>query len=137
MWGVIAVGVIADTMSYPGSIVPGAPGPAFFPRLLAGLVLLCVAISLRRGRAPAAPRSEESVAPWRSVAAAAITIAAFLWLAPRTDAFLLLPPLVAALMWWMGERVWPVLLGVPILFTVFIYVILYRVLGVALPTRFF
>ncbi len=38
---VVAVGVLLDSRSYPASLAEGAPGPAFFPRLLATLLILC------------------------------------------------------------------------------------------------
>ena len=41
----VAVGgaVLLDSRGYPPSLAEGAPGPAFFPRLLAGLLIACAA----------------------------------------------------------------------------------------------
>ena len=35
----IAVGIFVDSLSYPPTVVPGAPGPTFFPRLLAMILV--------------------------------------------------------------------------------------------------
>lgn len=51
---VVAVGVLLDSRSYPGSLTEGAPGPAFFPRLLATLLIGCAVWLALRAR------------PWRS-----------------------------------------------------------------------
>ncbi len=47
---VLAVGVLLDSRSYPASLAEGAPGPAFFPRLLATLVIACAAWLAVRAR---------------------------------------------------------------------------------------
>lgn len=164
---VVAVVVAADTLSYPSSLVPGAPGPAFFPRLLAGLLFaLGLALARRAARAgagvdaagspasgsarPPPPRhagdgagapAGDVTAPGgldaRRVAGGVAAIAGFLLLAPRTDTFVLLPLLLAALMALMGERRRLPLVAVPLAFTLFVYVVFYRALGVAVPTSLF
>ena len=40
---VIGAGVLLDSRGYPASLAEGAPGPAFFPRLLAVLLMACTA----------------------------------------------------------------------------------------------
>lgn len=158
----VAAVVAADTLSYPPSLVPGAPGPAFFPRLLAGL-LFALGLVLaarawrddhgavepdagaaeREGRSPERARGDGGSRPAGSpagrlevvrVAGGVTAIAAFLWLAPRIDTFALLPVLVASLMALMGERRAVPLLAVPLGFTLFVYLVFHRAFGVILPT---
>ncbi|WP_420447468.1 tripartite tricarboxylate transporter TctB family protein [Candidatus Palauibacter sp.] len=63
---VVAAGVLLDSRSYPGSLAEGAPGPAFFPRLLAVLILGCAVWLAVRARPwsarPEAPPDPEPVA---------------------------------------------------------------------------
>lgn len=161
----VATVVAIDALSYPPSLVPGAPGPAFFPRLLAGLLFaLGIALAVRAGREggavhgdphgePAAPtdrmpdrdpepREDEARASaarldLARVAGGVAAIGAFLWLAPWTGTFVLLPVLVAALMGLMGERRPASLIGVPLAFALFVYLVFYRAFGVAVPTSLF
>ena len=45
----IGAAVVLDSRGYPPSLAEGAPGPAFFPRLLAGLLIACAAWLAIRG----------------------------------------------------------------------------------------
>lgn len=132
----IAVAVGWDSLSYPGSVVPDAPGPGFFPRLLAGLLVGCALVLLARVlMRPAAASEKEPLGLWR-LAGAIAAIAVFLTLAGPLDVLVLLPVLIAVLMLLSGERSKLALVVAPIVFTLFIYVVFVRSLGVALPTRF-
>lgn len=145
--GAVAVVVMADTLSYPPSLVPGAPGPAFFPRLLAGLLFALGLLLAARAWADDPGEVEPDAdgpegAPAGSldlvrVAGGVTAIAAFLWLAPRIDTFALLPVLVASLMTLMGERRVAPLVAVPLGFTGFVYLVFHRAFGVLLPTSLF
>ncbi|MBI4539110.1 MAG: tripartite tricarboxylate transporter TctB family protein [Gemmatimonadetes bacterium] len=134
----VAAYVLYDVRSYPGSVVPGAPGPAAFPRLLAVLLLgLCAMLLIRavrrRDGAPS-PLSRRGVA---KNGVALLLIALFWLLAERLDFYLLLLLLVGSLMVLMGERRARLLVSVPVVFTAFIYFVFYRLFGVSFPTRLF
>ena len=139
----IAVGIFIDSLSYPPAVVPGAPGPTFFPRLMALILSACA--GLLAWRPPGAPGVQTPVTARRPepdsaggslrFVAAIILIAGFLFLASRLDTYGSLPLLVGGLMAIMGERRVRVLLGIPILFTLFVYVVFSWALGVPLPTR--
>lgn len=131
---VLAVGVVAETAGYPGSLVPGAPGPAFFPRFLAaGLALL--ALLLGGGALRGADRGEvpATEGPGRTVLALLLVIG-FLLGVEALGVFLLLPPLLGGVMAIMGERRPGMLVTVPLLFDLFVYVVFYRLFSVDLPT---
>lgn len=152
----LAVLLLVDARSYPEPLVRGAPGPAFFPRAIALLISLCgialLARAWRARRTRGGGATEAVEAPCardaRAVAdataadrlrplAALASIAAFLALLPRVGTVLLLPPLIAVLMWLMGERRPRILALVPLGFTAFVALVFVRLLGVALPTRLF
>ncbi|NIP57782.1 MAG: hypothetical protein GWM92_06030 [Gemmatimonadetes bacterium] len=130
----VAVGVVAETGGYPGSLVPGAPGPAFFPRFLAaGLALLALLLGAQavRGRRRADVPTTEGLG--RTVLALLLVVG-FLLGVESLGVFLLLPPLLGGVMAIMGERRAGMLVAVPLLFDLFVYVVFYRVFSVDLPT---
>lgn len=171
----LATVVVVDSRGYPPSLVPEAPGPAFFPRLLAAAFAVCAVMLVwpwlvRRpwregttGRGAAAELSASAEEPgreargpdggaeesagephegkpaggWRLVLVAVGLVAGFVALVPRSDTFLLLPPLIAGLMALMGERRPLALVAIPVLFDVFIYVVFFQAFGVPLPTILF
>lgn len=143
---VVAAGVLLDSRSYPGSLAEGAPGPAFFPRLLAVLLMGCAAwLAIRAVRQP--PESD----PGRSrgnaktgsgagrgvrLGLGAAWIAVFLLVWPRLGTVVSVPLLVAGLMWLTGERSRLALISVPLAFAAFIYLVFIVALGVPLPSGF-
>ena len=141
---VVAAGVLLDSRSYPGSLAEGAPGPAFFPRLLAVLLMGCAAwLAVRAARQPPeSGRSRGSAAPGAGgrrgvrLALGAAWIAVFLLAWPRLGTVLSVPLLVAGLMWLTGERSRLALIAVPLGFAAFIYLVFMVVLGVPLPSGF-
>ena len=153
---VVAAGVLLDSRSYPGSLAEGAPGPAFFPRLLAVLLMVCAAwLAIRATRRPHesdAGRSRGNVTgspeAGRSGAGSpgagrgarlglgAAWIAVFLIIWPRLGTVVSVPLLVAGLMWLTGERARLALIAVPLLFAAFIYLVFMVALGVPLPSGF-
>ena len=144
---VVAVGVLLDSRSYPGSLTEGAPGPAFFPRLLATLLIGCaVWLALRarpwrsRGNADSsdtgASETGRGVGRGAGLGLAVAWIAAFLLVWPRLGTVLSVPLLVGGLMWLTGERSRAVLIAVPLAFAGFIYLVFMVVLGVPLPSGF-
>ncbi|MCY3700241.1 MAG: tripartite tricarboxylate transporter TctB family protein [Gemmatimonadetes bacterium] len=148
---VVAAGVLLDSRSYPGSLAEGAPGPAFFPRLLAVLLMVCAAwLAVRAARQPPesdAGRSRGNVSPGSGAGRAAGRAAARLglgaaWIAvfllawPRLGTLVSVPLLVAGLMWLTGERSRLALIAVPLAFAAFIYLVFMVALGVPLPSGF-
>ncbi|WP_423924468.1 tripartite tricarboxylate transporter TctB family protein [Candidatus Palauibacter sp.] len=147
---VLAVGVLLDSRSYPASLAEGAPGPAFFPRLLATLLIGCavwLAVRAKPWSPPSEPppdvrRSRGNVFSgsgagrgarlWLAVA----WIAAFLLVWPRLGTVVSVPLLVVGLMWLTGERSRVALASVPLVFAGFIYLVFMVALGVPLPAGF-
>ena len=147
---VLAVGVLLDSRSYPASLAEGAPGPAFFPRLLATLLIGCavwLAVRAKPWSPPPEPppdvrRSRGNVFSragagrgarlWLAVA----WIAAFLLVWPRLGTVVSVPLLVVGLMWLTGERSRVALASVPLVFAGFIYLVFMVALGVPLPAGF-
>jgi hypothetical protein len=127
--------VLYETRAYPPSMVEGAPGPAAFPRLLAGASLVLAGVLFVRARRASAPPAEgmtgEEV---RRNGVALLLMAAFLVLAPRLDFLLLLALLVGAMMVLMGERRAGVVVGASLALAAFVYLVFQRVFGVAFPT---
>ena len=127
--GLVGLGVLFDARGYPEPLTAGTPGPAFFPRLLAILLIWCAAALLfRRERTSPTPGSRG----WR-LWGAAFGIAGFLGLLPLVGALFALPPLVAGLMWLAGERSPVVLVAVPLAFAGFVHLLFRMTLGVPLP----
>ena len=152
---VVGAAVLLDSRGYPPSLAECAPGTAFFPRLLAVLLIACAAwLAIRAWRGAreggsGAGRSRGNVASdsapgvgagsrvrrlglWLAVA----WIAAFLLVWPRLGTVLSVPLLVVGLMWLTGERSWRTLVFVPLAFAGFIYLVFMVLLGVPLPTGF-
>lgn len=133
-----AVYVWLETAGYPGSLVSGAPGPAFFPRLLALLAAgLGLLLAWRAWRGTSTAGRDVSRSEARRIGSSLLLLALFVALLPRVGTFLLLPPLLASVMLLMGERSWLALAGVPLLFDVFVYFVFYRFFSVDLPTVLF
>ena len=157
--------VLLDSRGYPPSLAEGAPGPAFFPRLLAVLLIACaawLAIRAWRGAKDAGSGSasrggldegrsrgnaaSDSAPDARAAASTrvqplrvwiAVTwIAAFLLVWPLLGTVLSVPLLVVGLMWLTGERSWRTLVSVPLAFAGFIYLVFMVLLGVPLPAGF-
>ncbi|WP_419167078.1 tripartite tricarboxylate transporter TctB family protein [Candidatus Palauibacter sp.] len=159
---VLAVGVLLDSRSYPASLAEGAPGPAFFPRLLATLLIVCAVWLAVRGRpwshppelppeSPPEPplepqpdlrRSRGNVFSGSGAGRGARLwlavgwIAAFLLVWSRLGTVVSVPLLVVGLMWLTGERSRAVLVTVPLAFAGFIYLVFMVALGVPLPAGF-
>jgi len=138
----LGVFVFVETRGYPPSLTPGAPGPAFFPSMLAGLlVALAMALLFQgvRSRAPEPAPTPASDFDWRPLArwvAVFGAVSIFLVLVERSDFLLLLLPLLAVVMAVMGERRPRTLVVAPTLFVAFVYVVFVRLFGVPFPTVF-
>lgn len=138
--------VLLDARAYPPPLTDGAPGPAFFPRLAAALLLACalwLAVRSLRGGArasapatPATPATEgdrPGAGGRLRVGAAAGTIAAFLFVLPHLGTLVSLPLLLFGLMRLAGERARAVLIAAPLVFAGFVVLLFEAVLGVPLP----
>ena len=125
----VGIFVLIDAWTYPSSLTAGTPGPAFFPRLLAALLIGCASWLAFRGNTEQPDRARSGARLWL----AALAIAGFLLLLPIAGTLLALPFLTFALMWLSGERSRIVLASVPVLFAGFAHVLFVVVLGVPLP----
>lgn len=132
----VATGVFVETAGYPGSLVPSAPGPAFFPRFLAGgLVILSLLLgvgALRRD----APDGDGEVEGLGRIVLSLVLVVGFVLGVGSLGFFLLLPPLLGGVMAIMGERRPGMLVAVPLLFDLFVYAVFFRLFSVDLPTLF-
>lgn len=143
--------VLLDSRGYPPSLTEGAPGPAFFPRLLAVLLIASAAwLAIRAWRkGSGGGRFRGNVASDSAAGAGAGTrirrlgvwiavtwIAAFLLIWPVLGTVVSVPLLVVGLMWLTGERSWRTLVSVPLAFAGFIYLVFMVLLGVPLPAGF-
>lgn len=143
--------VLLDSRAYPPSLTEGAPGPAFFPRLLAALLIACAAwLAIRAWRnGSGAERSRGNAASDSAAGGGAGTriqrlgvpiavtwIASFLLIWPVLGTVVSVPLLVVGLMWLTGERSWRTLVSVPLAFAGFIYLVFMVLLGVPLPAGF-
>lgn len=128
----IGAGVLLDARGYPAPLLEGVPGPAFFPTLVALLLIGCAAVlALRPYRQPAGDRM--SGGGVLRLAGAALWIAGFLLVLPGIGHFVALPPLVAGLMWLSGERSPWILVAVSVVFAAFVHLLFVVTLGVPLP----
>lgn len=141
---VLAGGVLFDSLGYPPPLVENAPGPAFFPRLIAFLLLGCALGLAFRGRRPSAPATGGDAAAGAGAApdgtrrelrrwGAALWVAAFLLAAPVLGSLAALPALVGGLLFLSGERSYGVLIAIPLAFAAFLHLLFERLLGVPLP----
>lgn len=134
----LAIYVYIETGDYPESLMRSAPGPAFFPRLLAmilgGLALILAGRALAGSTSPGDVTSREGLG---KICLSLAVLVGFLLSLPYGDIFLTLPLLLASVMAIMGERRWSVLLTAPLLFDLFVYVVFYRFFSVDLPTVYF
>lgn len=134
----LAVYVVVEAAGYPDSLVPGAPGPAFFPRLLAvallGLCALLLVRLWRSKRAPSASEPRSKAASHRGrVLVGLVGLVLTLRLVPYLGALVVLPPALALILWLMGERRPPRLIAIPLAFDLFLWLVFVRALAVDLP----
>ena len=127
----VGAGVFVDTLGYPSPLIEGVPGPAFFPRLLA-VLLLAAAVTLA-----VRPTRASDIEPLGGgavrLAGAAGWIAGFLFALPWLGHLVALPPLVGGLMWLSGERSARTLIVISLLFGGFVHLLFVVALGVPLP----
>lgn len=132
----VGAAVLLDSRGYPPSLTEGAPGPAFFPRLLAALLIASAAwLAIRAWRKGLGAEASTRIQPL-GVWIAVTWIAAFLLVWPLLGTVLSVPLLVVGLMWLTGERSWRTLVSVPLAFAGFIYLVFMVLLGVPLPAGF-
>lgn len=136
----IALYVLYETASYPPSIVAGAPGPALFPRVLAGCLILLSVILIfeaRRKKKEDASLKTTSRAGTVKAGLAGVFLAGFVLLAEHVDFFLLMMLLLVLVITVAGEKRLHVVFLVPALFVAFLYVVFFRIFGVMFQTFLF
>lgn len=128
----VGAGVLLDARGYPAPLIEGVPGPAFFPGLVAFLLIGCsVVLALRPSRGLAGAGMHAGAAP--RLLGATLWIAGFLLVLPIIGHLAALPPLVLGLMWLSGERSPWILAAVSLAFGGFVHLLFAVVLGVSLP----
>ncbi len=128
----VGVGVLLDARGYPAPLLEGVPGPAFFPGLVAALLIACAGVlALRPARAPTGAR-DTGRGVFRLLGAT-LWIAGFLLVLPLIGHLAALPPLVLGLMWLSGERSPWILTAVSLAFGGFVHLLFVVTLGVPLP----
>ena len=128
----LGAGVLLDARGYPAPLIEGVPGPAFFPGLVAFLLIGCsVVLALRPSRESAGAGMHAGGAP--RLLGATVWIAGFLLMLPIIGYLAALPPLVLGLMWLSGERSPWILTAVSLAFGGFVHLLFVVVLGVSLP----
>ena len=128
----LGAGVLLDARGYPAPLIEGVPGPAFFPGLVAFLLIGCsVVLALRPARERAGAGMHGAGA--LRLGGAALWVAGFLVVFPLAGHLVALPPLVCGLMWLSGERSPWILTAVSLAFGGFVHLLFAVVLGVSLP----
>ncbi len=128
----VGVGVLLDARGYPAPLLEGVPGPAFFPGLVAALLIACAGVlALRPARAPTGAR--DTGRGVLRLLGATLWIAGFLLVLPLIGHLAALPPLVLGLMWLSGERSPWILTAVSLAFGGFVHLLFVVTLGVPLP----
>lgn len=128
----LGAGMLLDAGGYPAPLIEGVPGPAFFPGLVAFLLIGCAAVlALRpsRGSAPAQLRGGGAL----RLGGAVLWVVGFLVVLPLAGHLVALPPLVFGLMWLSGERSPWILTAVPLAFGGSVHLLFVVALGVPLP----
>lgn len=124
--------MLLDARGYPAPLIEGVPGPAFFPRLVAFLLLGCsVVLALRRSGEPTSTDLRGGGA--LRLGGALLWVAGFLVVLPLAGHLVALPLLVFGLMWLSGERSPWILTAVPLAFGGSVHLLFAVTLGVPLP----
>ena len=134
--GAVVAGAVifGATLRFP-RLEDGAPGPALFPQMLAGLMVLFGAILVvRPERAAAAPAAASGERRRAAVNVALVfgAIVAFMVVAPGAGFLLTASGILFVLMWRLGTAPWRAALVAAGL-TLFVYVVFGKVLRVPLP----
>ena len=123
-----------------GTINPLDVGPAAFPRLMLGvLMILCVIqlfISfrrLRRLRAEGKPDKIITLGNKVPVIGAAVFLILYGFAMPNIGFYISTPIFMLVVMWLAGTRNWKTLVFVPTGVVVFVYLVFYQLLGIVLP----
>ena len=127
----LGAGVLLDARAYPAPLIEGVPGPAFFPGLVASLLIACSAVLALRPSRPA-PAGMHGGGALR-LGGAVLWVAGFLLMLPLIGHLAALPPLVLGLMWLSGERSPWILAAVPLAFGGCVHLLFVVTLGVPLP----
>lgn len=124
--------MLFDARGYPEPLIEGVPGPAFFPGLVAFLLIgssAVLALRPSRGPAPAGMRGGGAL----RLGGAVLWVAGFLVALPLAGHLVALPPLIFGLMWLSGERSPWILSAVPLAFGGSVHLLFVVTLGVPLP----
>jgi hypothetical protein len=136
--------VFYEALSFPVSIVDGAPGAGRLPMFLGSLLFILSLILFIQStgffKQKTAEKRENEIVNWKALGKILIGIFCtilYLVLLEDIDIFILIPFLLLSIMLLMGERNITALIAVPICFNLFVFIVFYKIFGVALPTIYF
>jgi len=135
---VLSIYIFHETSLYPEPFIEGAPGASAFPNVLAFCLIVLSVILIIDSFRHKSERVDST--NWKAIAKISIDlilIIAFLVILEFWDIFILMPLLLAATMFIMGEKSIKAIILLPLAFDLFVYVVFYRMFHVMLPTIYF
>ena len=123
-----------------GTLNPADIGPAAFPRLMAVFMIVLGVIQIvqslrKRSQLLAGDKPGKKVVLNNKLAVIGCAVLLFVYgmVMPRIGFYVATPFFILIVMWLMGTRKWTQLVGVPLGFLIFAYVVFHMTLRIVLP----